>query len=202
MLVLQLPANRDPRRWEDPDRFYITRRSAGHVGLGYGIHACVGQAVARIEGASLVTELARRVERIELLGAAVYKLNQGVHAIDPPTGPTHAGLDPPVPPVGDRVRREADEAGGDDPEEDRPVGGLAELGQRAVQPHRLVGVVLDRRADEEPPDEREDDRAGDVPGHADRRERLADLGKLISSVLEYSRNFFLTPWAPGRARRR
>jgi cytochrome P450 len=82
VLVLQLPANRDPRRWEDPDRFDITRRSAGHVGLGYGIHACVGQAVARIEGVSLVTELARRVDRIELLGPAVYKLNQGVHAID------------------------------------------------------------------------------------------------------------------------
>ncbi len=82
VLVLQLPANRDPRRWEDPDRFDITRKSAGHVGLGYGIHACVGQAVARIEGVSLVAELARRVERIELLGAAVYKLNQGVHAID------------------------------------------------------------------------------------------------------------------------
>ena len=82
VLVLQLPANRDPRRWEDPDRFDITRKSAGHVGLGYGIHACVGQAVARIEGVSLVAELARRVERIELLGPAVYKLNQGVHAID------------------------------------------------------------------------------------------------------------------------
>jgi cytochrome P450 len=82
VLVLQLPANRDPRRWEDPDRFDITRKTAGHVGLGYGIHACVGQAVARIEGVSLVSELARRVERIELLGPAVYKLNQGVHAID------------------------------------------------------------------------------------------------------------------------
>ena len=83
VLVLQLPANRDPRRWEDPDRFDITRRSAGHVGLGYGIHACVGQAVARIEGVSLVTELARRVGAgIELLGAAVYNLSQGVHAID------------------------------------------------------------------------------------------------------------------------
>jgi cytochrome P450 len=42
----------------------------------------VGQAVARIEGVSLVTELARRVERVQLLGPAVYKLNQGVHAID------------------------------------------------------------------------------------------------------------------------
>jgi 4-methoxybenzoate monooxygenase (O-demethylating) len=82
VLVLQLPANRDPRRWEDPDRFDITRKAAGHVGLGYGIHACVGQAVARIEGVSLVTELARRVEHVELLGPAVYKLNQGVHAID------------------------------------------------------------------------------------------------------------------------
>jgi cytochrome P450 len=82
VLVLQLPANRDPRRWEDPDRFDITRTSSGHVGLGYGVHTCVGQAVARIEGVSLVTELAQRVARVELLGPAVPKLNQGVHAID------------------------------------------------------------------------------------------------------------------------
>ena len=140
VLVLQLPANRDPRRWEDPDRFDITRRSAGHVGLGYGIHACVGQAVARIEGVSLVTELARRVERIELLGPAVYKLNQGVHAIDRLPVRTHAGLDPPVA----RVERPSTAAkpirpGGDDPEQDRPVRAWPSLASAPSSPTALSG---------------------------------------------------------------
>jgi cytochrome P450 len=43
-------ANRDPRRWDEPDRFDIGRKSSGHVAFGYGIHSCVGQAVARMEG--------------------------------------------------------------------------------------------------------------------------------------------------------
>ena len=36
-------ANRDPRRWENPDSYDVTRRTSGHVGFGSGIHMCVGQ---------------------------------------------------------------------------------------------------------------------------------------------------------------
>ena len=36
-------ANRDPRHWECPDDYDITRRTVGHVGFGSGIHQCVGQ---------------------------------------------------------------------------------------------------------------------------------------------------------------
>ncbi|MER6976307.1 cytochrome P450, partial [Streptomyces carpinensis] len=42
-------ANRDPARWNDPDRFDLSRDPSGHVGFGMGIHQCVGQHVARLE---------------------------------------------------------------------------------------------------------------------------------------------------------
>jgi cytochrome P450 len=62
-------ANRDPRKWgEDADRYDIGRQSSGHVAFGHGIHACVGQAIARLEGELVLSALARRVSRIELCG--------------------------------------------------------------------------------------------------------------------------------------
>jgi cytochrome P450 len=46
-----IPANRDERAFEDPDTFDIERPrdQAIHVGLGYGIHSCLGAALARME---------------------------------------------------------------------------------------------------------------------------------------------------------
>jgi 4-methoxybenzoate monooxygenase (O-demethylating) len=61
-------ANRDPRRWTNPDSFDIKRNASGHVGFGMGIHRCVGQTVARVEAEIVLTALARRVERIEITG--------------------------------------------------------------------------------------------------------------------------------------
>ncbi len=54
-------ANRDPRRWENPDSYDITRRTSGHVGYGSGIHMCVGQLVARLEGEVMLAAMARKV---------------------------------------------------------------------------------------------------------------------------------------------
>jgi len=61
-------ANRDPRRWPDPDRFDLTRDPSGHVGFGMGLHQCVGQHIARLEAESVLTALARRVSHLELAG--------------------------------------------------------------------------------------------------------------------------------------
>src|SRR5215469_12622356 len=61
-------ANRDPRRWERPDDYNIERRNAGHVGFGYGIHQCVGQVLARMEGDCILSALARKVASIEITG--------------------------------------------------------------------------------------------------------------------------------------
>ncbi|SFK70305.1 cytochrome P450 [Geodermatophilus ruber] len=61
-------ANRDPRRWEDPDEFRITRRAAGHLAFGTGVHGCVGHLIARMEAECLLSALARKVGRLELTG--------------------------------------------------------------------------------------------------------------------------------------
>jgi hypothetical protein len=59
-------ANRDPRRWQDPERFDISRKTVGHVGFGTGIHGCVGQMIARLEIEMLLTAMLERVAAIEL----------------------------------------------------------------------------------------------------------------------------------------
>jgi 4-methoxybenzoate monooxygenase (O-demethylating) len=66
-------ANRDPRRWERPEAFDITRRPTGHVAFGAGIHGCVGQVVARLEAEVVFSALRRRVRRMELDGLPVLK---------------------------------------------------------------------------------------------------------------------------------
>jgi 4-methoxybenzoate monooxygenase (O-demethylating) len=73
-------ANHDPRRWDDPNRFDIQRNATGHVGFGAGIHLCVGQTVARMEGEILLAALARRVEGIELAGQPQRRLNNTLRA--------------------------------------------------------------------------------------------------------------------------
>jgi cytochrome P450 len=61
-------ANRDPRKWTDPDRFDIRRDHRGHVGWGYGVHACVGRVLAQLEADALLGAIIRHIERFEAAG--------------------------------------------------------------------------------------------------------------------------------------
>jgi 4-methoxybenzoate monooxygenase (O-demethylating) len=79
LMLMFLAAGRDPRRWDDPDRFDVRRPVEGHVSLGHGIHACVGRALARVEGQCLLTALVPRVERIELAGEPKRAINFQAH---------------------------------------------------------------------------------------------------------------------------
>jgi 4-methoxybenzoate monooxygenase (O-demethylating) len=81
VLLFLAAANRDPRKWENPDGFDITRRAAGHVGFGAGIHECVGQAVARMEAELLLTALAKRVETIEIVGEPERRYNNTLRGL-------------------------------------------------------------------------------------------------------------------------
>ncbi len=75
VLLMLGAANRDPRRWPDADRFDIGRRPIGHVALGAGIHACVGQLVARLEAELIFEALADRVAHFELTGPVIHRPN-------------------------------------------------------------------------------------------------------------------------------
>jgi len=66
VLVMYASGNRDERRWEDPERFDITRRANEQLGFGHGIHMCMGANLARMEISALLSALVRRVERFEL----------------------------------------------------------------------------------------------------------------------------------------
>ena len=71
-------ANRDPRRWPDADTFDVTRRAAGNLAFGTGIHGCAGQMIARLEGEIVLTALAKRVQRFHLEGKPVIHYNNSV----------------------------------------------------------------------------------------------------------------------------
>ncbi len=61
-------ANRDPRKWEDPNRYDIKRKNMGHVGWGYGVHSCVGRVLALLEAEALLGALVQHIERFESAG--------------------------------------------------------------------------------------------------------------------------------------
>lgn len=74
-------ANRDPRRWDEPDRYRIRRRAIGHVAFGAGIHACVGQMIARMEAEQVLKAMAAQIRSIELAAPPVRRLNNTVRAL-------------------------------------------------------------------------------------------------------------------------
>ncbi|MHB8220783.1 MAG: cytochrome P450 [Acidimicrobiales bacterium] len=57
VLLLNGAANRDGRRYPDADRFDVRRRTDLHLAFGYGVHFCLGAALARLEGRIAVEEL-------------------------------------------------------------------------------------------------------------------------------------------------
>ena len=60
MLLLNAAANRDERHWTDPDRFDVHRDEGGHLAFGFGLHFCLGAALARLEGRVALEEVLRR----------------------------------------------------------------------------------------------------------------------------------------------
>ncbi len=80
VLIVFGAANRDAKRFPDPHRFNIERKTIGHVGFGQGVHACLGMNLARLEISSLLNLLADRVERFELDGPVVPGTNSTIYS--------------------------------------------------------------------------------------------------------------------------
>lgn len=75
-------ANRDPREFDDPDRFLATRPVAQHVAFGSGVHLCLGAGLARMEGQAVLRELVNRVQRVEVEGTPRWTTNSSLRGLE------------------------------------------------------------------------------------------------------------------------
>jgi cytochrome P450 len=60
VLLLNGSGNRDDRKFPDGDRFDVTRKIDHHLAFGYGLHFCLGAALARLEGRVALDEVLQR----------------------------------------------------------------------------------------------------------------------------------------------
>ena len=69
MFLIGASANRDPEAFSEPDKFDIDRdrTEAQNLGLGYGIHSCLGAALARMESAIALDRLLDFMPRYEVI---------------------------------------------------------------------------------------------------------------------------------------
>jgi cytochrome P450 len=66
--LLFAAANRDPRHWDEPEAFDIERNLRGHVGWGFGVHTCVGRALAQLEADAMLGAMVDKIARFEPAG--------------------------------------------------------------------------------------------------------------------------------------
>ncbi|TDD82054.1 cytochrome P450 [Actinomadura rubrisoli] len=83
-LVLDLTAaNRDPARYDDPDRFDILRPDPGHLSFGGGGHCCIGRALGRVEAEETLRRLFGRFPDLALDGEDLTRrASAAFHALD------------------------------------------------------------------------------------------------------------------------
>jgi cytochrome P450 len=82
VMILFGSANRDPRKFEQPDTFLLDRNSTDHVAFGSGIHLCIGAPLARLEGMIFTETFPDLVRELRITGEIVRSTNpllRGVH---------------------------------------------------------------------------------------------------------------------------
>ncbi len=76
-VLLPFPAaNRDPKKFEDPDTFIVDREENRHAAFGLGIHRCLGSNLARLELRVAIEEFIARFPRFELAGDVRWSVGQ------------------------------------------------------------------------------------------------------------------------------
>jgi cytochrome P450 len=68
-------ANRDERRFPDPDRFDVGRNPQGHVGFGFGKHFCLGASLARLEARIVLEALVPELSKLERVDERVARVD-------------------------------------------------------------------------------------------------------------------------------
>lgn len=66
VLLGRASANRDPRRFDNPDSLDLTREDNPHLALGHGVHYCLGAPLARLEARIAIGSLLRRLPTFQL----------------------------------------------------------------------------------------------------------------------------------------
>jgi cytochrome P450 len=80
-MLLYGAANRDPRRYDHPDRFDVRRNPTDHLAFGSGIHYCLGAHLARLECQVVLEALAERVAEIRLAGQPRWTRNPSLRGL-------------------------------------------------------------------------------------------------------------------------
>ena len=76
--VVFASANRDPRRFTDPDTFSIDRKEGEHVAFGYAHHYCLGAPLSRTEADVVLNEMLDRYSRIERGGGRPERVRSSI----------------------------------------------------------------------------------------------------------------------------
>lgn len=75
-------ANTDEDQWPNASQFDVSRKPMGHMGMGAGVHTCVGQNLARAEVGAVLNALISKVSKITRTNAAIWRPNNAIHALD------------------------------------------------------------------------------------------------------------------------
>ncbi|WP_330281847.1 cytochrome P450 family protein [Streptomyces sp. NBC_00588] len=68
VMIGLIAADRDTRRYADPDRFDVRRDTRGHLAFGHGVHYCLGAPLARLEARTAIRALLERAPGLTLDG--------------------------------------------------------------------------------------------------------------------------------------
>ncbi|RKH10958.1 cytochrome P450 [Corallococcus sp. CA053C] len=83
VLAMVGSANRDATKFQDADRFDITRDPNPHIAFGHGIHFCLGAALSRLEGRVALSDLLERLKGVQLASTGPWVPRKALNVLGP-----------------------------------------------------------------------------------------------------------------------